>query len=171
MGDAYAHANASAKCKLNIRVLQYSLDSFLSWANYHSLDQFLHEYLFHRHWRGSGRPPTKVQAKWRLGGSATPRGCSPQMNSDWAQFWWVSSCGLLDWAYEVWHDLEVVCFGFGIFTSCDWALIYLVSGPSPLRLMTGDVMPCLIVPFLMNFLCIPWISSCKWLKTKTCGNY
>ena len=34
-----------------------------------------------------------------------------------------------------------------LFTPCDWALICLVSGPSPLGLMTSDVVPCLIAHF------------------------
>ena len=36
---------------------------------------------------------------------------------------------------------------FGLFSPPGWALIYLVSGPSSLGLMTGDVTPCLIAHF------------------------
>ena len=94
---------------------------------------------------GDHRP--KFRPNGASGGSASLGGRSPQTNSDWAQFWLVSSCGLLDWAYEVWQDLEVVCFGFGLFSPCDWALICLIGGPSPLELMTCDVMPYLIAHF------------------------
>ena len=34
--------------------------------------------------------------------------------------------------------------GFGLFSPPDWALIFLVGGRSPLGLMLGDAMPCLI---------------------------
>ena len=36
---------------------------------------------------------------------------------------------------------------FGLFSPPSWALIFLVSQPSPLGLMTGDVTPCLIAHF------------------------
>ena len=54
----------------------------------------------------------------------------------------MASCDLLEWAYKVLHCLEHVCFGFWAFSPCDRALIFLVSGPSPPSLMSGDVMPC-----------------------------
>ena len=38
-------------------------------------------------------------------------------------------------------------FGFGLLCPPGWALIFLVSGPSPLGLMSGDVTPCLIAHF------------------------
>ena len=37
--------------------------------------------------------------------------------------------------------------GFGLFSPPHWALICLVSGPSPLGLMSGDVMPCSLCTF------------------------
>ena len=37
--------------------------------------------------------------------------------------------------------------GFDLFSPPDWTLICLVSGPSPLGLMSGDVTPCLIAHF------------------------
>ena len=39
--------------------------------------------------------------------------------------------------------------GFGLFSPPDWALICLVSGPSPLGLMSGDVTPCSLSTFDM----------------------
>ena len=41
----------------------------------------------------------------------------------------------------------MVALGFGPFSPRDRALICMVSGPSPLRLMSGDVTPCPIVYF------------------------
>ena len=37
--------------------------------------------------------------------------------------------------------------GLSFFSPPDWALIYLVGGPSPIGLMSGDVTPCLIAHF------------------------
>jgi hypothetical protein len=37
--------------------------------------------------------------------------------------------------------------GFGLFSPPNWALISLVSGPSPPRLMSGNVTPCPIAYF------------------------
>jgi hypothetical protein len=39
--------------------------------------------------------------------------------------------------------------GFGLFSPPNWALICLVSGPSPLKLMLGDVTPCSLCTFDM----------------------
>jgi hypothetical protein len=36
---------------------------------------------------------------------------------------------------------------FGLFSPSDWALICLVSEPSPLGLMSGDVTPCSLCTF------------------------
>jgi len=109
--------------------MAYSLDSFLSWANRHSPDQFLREYLFHRRWRGGGRPPTKLRADRSQGGVGRP-----STRAKLAHLRWVTSFGLLEWAYVVLSlrrsDLIWVCPCSPLFQ----ALILLVSGPSPLGL-------------------------------------
>ena len=60
--------------------------------------------------------------------------------------------GCFLWAYR-WVLQSLAPFGVDLiwglafFSPPDWALICLVSGPSPLGLMSGDVTPCLIAHF------------------------
>ena len=72
--------------------------------------------------------------------------------------------GLLQGACRVWRQLEMISYGFWFFSPYDWALIRLVSGPSPLELMLDDVMPCSIVHFMCVFFVI---QTCVLQNMKT----
>jgi hypothetical protein len=94
-----------------------SLHTFLSWANRHSPCKSSAKH----HATDIGEVVGSNLWEW---GQKEPVGERPILGSSrslfvakLAHFWWVTSFGLLGWAYECWHDLEVVCFGFGPFYS------------------------------------------------------
>ena len=137
--------------------MAYSIGSILSWANHNSPDQFLHEYLFHQCWRGGGRPPTKVQAErsqWE--GRPSPRVGRTPTEAKLAHLRWVTSFGLLEWAYAVLLlgriDLIWVCPCSPLFQ----ALILLVSGPSPLGIFCFAQYG-VILCFFVHFECIFYV--------------
>ena len=59
----------------------------------------------------------------------------------------VASCDLLQWPAKFRAVWSKFALGFGLFSPCDWALIYLVSGPFAVGLMLDA---CIVV-FLVYF--------------------
>ena len=83
-------------------------------------------YLSYRHRPARGGPPKMGPRHARQGCGRTPTG------PEWPHLRPVVFIGPLDGLCKVSRHLELIWYGFWPFSPPDWALICLVSGPSPL---------------------------------------